>query len=103
MREEKFGTDVAAEIAHVVVGPCRANLAIDAGLGFTRRVPAEAEAVAIGRAFRFQRVQALMNQRVVRRSDIALQRGPLASVSNPAAHKYQPNARILDSVRLPAP
>src|ERR1700704_4444396 len=77
--------DMAAEIAQVLVGPGRPDLAVETWLGMLA-VPAHAETVAVGGGGRFQRPLALYNQRVCRGGDILLQRDGFAAIGYPAAH-----------------
>src|SRR3982074_3681981 len=77
--------DMAAEIAQVLVGPGRPDLAVETWLGMLA-VPAHAETVTVGGGGRFQRPLALYNQRVRRGGDILLQRDGFAAIGYPAAH-----------------
>ncbi len=86
MREIEVRVDVAAEIAQVLVGPGRPDLAIEPGLRMLA-VPAHAEAVAVGGGGRFQRPLALHHQRMGGGGHVLFQRDGFAAIGNPAAHR----------------
>src|SRR5262249_33165365 len=86
MREIEVRVDVAAEVAQILVGPRRADLAIEPGLRVFP-VPAHAEAVAVGGGGRFQRPLTLHHQRVGGGGDVLFQRNRFAAIGNPAAHR----------------
>src|SRR5262249_53951220 len=83
--EEQVRTDVPAEVAQVLVRPGRANLAIEAGFRVLA-VPAEAETVAVGGGGRFERPDALLDQRMRRGGDVVFERDRLPAIGNPTAH-----------------
>ncbi len=85
MGEIEVRADVAAEIAQVLVRPGRAHLAIEAGLRMLA-VPAEAEAVTVGGGGRFQRLDALHDQRMSGRGDVLFERDGLPAIGDPSAH-----------------
>ena len=87
MREEQMRADVAAEMAQVLVRPGRPHLAIEPGLGVLRVVPAEPEAVAIGRGVALQRAHALHDERMRGRRDVALELDGFTAIGDPAAHR----------------
>src|SRR5262249_60858848 len=86
VREIEMRADGAAQVAHVLDGPRRADLAIDPGLGVLA-VPAHAEAVAVGGGGRFQRPLTLHHQRVRGGGHVLFQRNGFAAIGNPAAHR----------------
>ena len=71
--------------AQVVVGPGRAHLAIEAGLGGSPYQPSPKPSPLVAdRAL--QRADALLDQRMGRRGDIPFEGDGLTSIGNPAAH-----------------
>src|SRR5215475_10753738 len=86
MGEIEMRVDVAAEVAQILVGPRRADLAIEPGFGVFP-VPAHAEAIPVGGGGRFQRPLTLHHQRVRGGGHVLFQRNGFAAIGNPAAHR----------------
>src|SRR3546814_8132924 len=85
MREEQRRADLLAERAQVAVVPGRQRLAIDAR-HLALAVPAEPEAVTVGRHAAAPGVQRLPDQRVLGFGDQGLEITRDAEIGEPAAH-----------------
>src|ERR1700691_5181619 len=75
-----------AQVAEILVRPSGPDLAIESRLG-VMTVPAKSEAVAIGARSRFERPDALRNQRMRRIGHVVFERRGFPAICNPAAHK----------------
>src|SRR5687767_3515939 len=95
MREKQMRADVAAQMAQVLVRPGRTHFAIEARLTVMRVIPAEPEAVAVGRGIALQRTHALHHERMCRRRDVMLELDGFSAIGDPAAHRAIPPGAMI--------
>ena len=85
MGEEQMRLQMPAQVAEVLVRPGRPDLAIKPRLRMLA-VPAQAEAVAVDAGGRFERLNALRDQRMRRLGHVVFERGGFPAIGDPAAH-----------------
>src|SRR5262249_44234744 len=91
MGEEQTGADLVRQALQVGIVPGRQDVAVDAG-HLAIAVPADPEAVAVGRHMRLAGVQALMDERVLGLEDERIQIDWLSAIGEPAAHGSSPRS-----------
>src|SRR5690242_983740 len=82
-----------AKVPQVLIRPRRANLTVEARLRMIA-VPAKPKSIAIDASGRFERMNALGDERVRRLGHIVLKRNRFSPISDPAAHARYPARRL---------
>ena len=98
VREDEPRPDVRGEVSQVSIAPGRLD-AVERPRRLAVAVPADAEAVAVRRLRTHRRVQALVDERVLRLVEQVLEKHGRPRIRKPAAHYFAPDqdprARIL--------